>query len=491
MTIFFGRVFPCVRAREFCSGRVRRRTPGVRRTPASAFVLAVVTFVSLSCLANGQDYTTVDQRFEAVDKRLKELEDTVRARDIQIQQLESGRKRVNTYTPHVGFKVADTEKGDLNIKIFTYIRYLNQTGLDSSFTDSFGQTSTIQQRQDIQYNKVNIFLSGWFLDPKFRYMTYVWTSNTSQGLGAQVVVAGNLNYNFNDHLTFGGGTESLPGVRSTEGNFPYWLGVDNRLISDEFFRPSYTFGVWAKGKVVHTLNYAVMLGNNLSQLGVDAGQMDNELNTWSGVLTWMPTTGEFGKRAAFGDFEHHTKPATRVGLHFTRSDESKQSQPADTNSFENVQIKLSDGNTIFKPNLFGAGTSVENATYQMSSVDGGVKYRGLSLEGETYWRWITDFRGPGTGSLSNLTDTGYQIQASAMVQPQTVQVYVSNSKVYGQYGDPWDARLGMNWFPWKSESARWNLEYIQLYKSPVGGLSLPYTTGGTGPIFYTNFMVSF
>jgi hypothetical protein len=33
---------------------------------------------------------------------------------------------------------------------------------------------------------------------------------------------------------------SLPGTRSVEGNFPFWLGIDTRLIADEFFRPSYT-----------------------------------------------------------------------------------------------------------------------------------------------------------------------------------------------------------------------------------------------------------
>ncbi len=451
----------------------------------------LIAFLLMPLLGGAEENAKVDQRFLEVEQRLKQLEEDVRSRDERIQQLESNRKRANTYTPNLGFKVADTDKGDLNIKIFTYVRYLNQTGLDETFTDSFGTTSKIQQRQDIQFNKANIFFTGWFLDPKFRYMTYVWTSNTSQGLGAQVVVAGNLNYNVNEHLTFGGGTDSLPGVRSTEGNFPFWLGVDNRLIADEFFRPSYTFGIWAKGAVVDKLNYSVMLGNNLSQLGVDAGQMDNGLNTWSGALTWMPTTGEFGKRGGYGDFEGHQKMATRMGFHFTRSEETKQSQPADTNSFENVQIKLSDGNSIFKPHLFGTGIAVENATYHMSSVDAGAKYHGFSLEGETYWRWVTQFRGPETGSIPTLHDTGFQIQASAMVSPQTLQAYVSSSKVFGQYGDPWDGRIGMNWFPWKTESARWNVEYIQLHKSPVGGLSLPYATGGTGPIFYCNFMISF
>ena len=129
----------------------------------------------------------------------------------------------------------------------------------------------------------------------------------------QVVVAGNLNYTFNPHFTVGGGIDALPGVRATEGNFPFWLTMDNRLIADEFFRPSYTMGVWARGKVVDRLSYRLMLGNNLSQLGVDAGQLDDKLNTLSAALIWLPTTGEFGTAAASATSTRHQQVATRRG----------------------------------------------------------------------------------------------------------------------------------------------------------------------------------
>ena len=40
--------------------------------------------------------------------------------------------------------------------------------------------------------------------------------------------AGNLSYTFNRHISLGGGITSLPAVRSTEGQFPYWLGREPR-----------------------------------------------------------------------------------------------------------------------------------------------------------------------------------------------------------------------------------------------------------------------
>ena len=63
---------------------------------------------------------------------------------------------VGQYTPGAGFRVAKTELGELNIRVFTYLRCLNQSGLDPTYTNAFGRTSNVQQREDLQLNKVQI-----------------------------------------------------------------------------------------------------------------------------------------------------------------------------------------------------------------------------------------------------------------------------------------------------------------------------------------------
>ena len=92
-------------------------------------------------------------------------------------------KTWGAYTPNFGYKVANTERGDMSISIYSYVRYLNQKNLAPTYTNYFGVTSTLQQRQDVQINKVQIKFLGWMLDPKLRYFLYAWTSNASQGLG--------------------------------------------------------------------------------------------------------------------------------------------------------------------------------------------------------------------------------------------------------------------------------------------------------------------
>jgi len=403
------------------------------------------------------------------------------------------------YTPNLGFKLANTEYGDLNVSIYTYVRYLNQLGLDSTYTDAFGITKTVQERQDVQLLKLQIKFLGWMLNPKLRYFLYAWTSNANQGQGAQVVLAGNLQYTFNKYFTLGGGIRSLPGTRSVEGNFPFWMNVDSRHIADEFMRPSYTSGVWATGTLTDRLKYQVMLGNNMSTLGVPASRLDNGFNTLSSALIWFPT-GDFEKGFSgqgWGDFEHHDKFSTRLAVHFSRSNENKESQP-DSEQFENTQLRLSDGTVIFTSDLFAPGATITDARYRMTTIDGGFKYRGFSLEGEYFWRWLDDFKFLNTVTPETLQqvptrlfDHAFQIQGSAMVVPKTLQAYVGFSKIFGQYGQPRDFRFGANFFPFKNKVVRWNNEGLYLYKSPVGYTSVPYPVGGRGWVFHSSMELAF
>ncbi len=406
----------------------------------------------------------------------------------ELAQESEGETNWGTYKENLGFKVAETDHGDLNISIYTYGRYLNQRALQPTYTSAFGVTTDIQLRQDFQLNKLQIKFLGWIMSQKFRYFLYAWTSNPNQGLGAQVVLAGNLNYIFDKYFAVGAGIYSLPGTRSVEGNFPFWLSVDSRLIADEYMRPSYSSGVKVSGALMKGLVYQSMIANNLSTLGVSAAQLPNYFQTNATALVWMPTTGEFG--GGWGDFEDHEKVATRLAGHFTYSKENKQSQP-NTQDPDNTQLRLSDGSIIFTPNLFGPGITVTDAIYKMTCFDGGIKYHGYALEGEFYLHWLSNFQGAGTSVLRPNFDRGYQLQASAMAIPKTLQGYVGGSEVIGNYGRPWDFRAGVNYFPYKNRVIRWNTEFLYLYRSPVGYTSVPFAFGGTGPIFYTNLEMAF
>jgi hypothetical protein len=86
---------------------------------------------------------------------------------------------------------------------------------------------------------------------------------------------------------------------------------------------------------------------------------------------------------------------------------------------------------------------------------------------------------------------GFQMQASTMVFPKSIQLYLGGSTLYGKYRYPFDFRAGVNYFPFHNRVIRWNTEFLYLYHSPVGYTSVPFALGGTGPVFHTNLEVAF
>ena len=134
-----------------------------------------------------------------------------------------------------------------------------------------------------------MWVSGWVYDPKFRYQTILWSVNSTN----QVAIAGALTYHFNEAVELGVGINRLPGSYTMMGSHPYWYAPD-RVMADEFFRPGMTSGVWATGEIVPRLHYMAMLGDNLSQLGINAVKLTRN-NAWGLGLWWMPTTCEFGQ----------------------------------------------------------------------------------------------------------------------------------------------------------------------------------------------------
>ena len=122
---------------------------------------------------------------------------------------------------------------------------------DQTFTDHLGNERTIDGRNDIYPHRVMVFFKGWLGDPKLIYTIFVWTVNTTDQ---------------DAHLRQSSATSSPGGSASTPAStaprarvrcrarIPYWLGHD-RVMADEFFRPYFTYGVWAQGELMPGLWY--------------------------------------------------------------------------------------------------------------------------------------------------------------------------------------------------------------------------------------------
>ena len=250
-------------------------------------------------------------------------------------------------------------------------------------------------------------------------------------------------------------------------------------MGEESLRGGFTQGFFASGEIVKKLNYWIMLGNNLSTLGIQASKETRELSK-SISIWWMPTTGEYGARGGIGDFEYHKKAATRFGFSYVTSREDRFNNVG-TPSPDNTQVRLTDGLLFFETGSLADGVTVEEANYNMLSVDLGVKYKGFNAQLEMYGRRLSNFEADGSLPLSEIKDIGYSLQVSQMVIPRRLIIYGVNSYFWDQFKrHPYEIGGGVNVYPFNSRSWRLNAQYMRVYKTSAGGTFGLYNAGQTG-----------
>jgi hypothetical protein len=227
-----------------------------------------------------------------------------------------------------------------------------------------------------------------------------------------------------------------------------------------------------------------MVGNNNSNLDVAAVKLDRKLSA-GGALTWLPTTGEFGPRGAFGDYESHDRVATRFNLAYTYSPEDRQG--ALGTSPGNTTLRLADSLNVFDTDAFAKGVTVEKVQYKLLSAAAGLKYRGFWLQGEGYYRRLDNFIAIGRMPVGVVRDTGFDVQAAYMITPKRLEIYGTTSYVFSQYGHPKEFIAGGNYYPWDTRNLRLNVQLINVDKSPVSSTFGFYIGKITGQVLSIGF----
>lgn len=383
------------------------------------------------------------------------------------------------FTPGKGFQLVKNKYASLNISIYGMVRYLNQFPGNQVWEDHLGNQRELVGRNDFQWHRSMIWFSGYLGTPKLTYMATVWTVMTTQ----QTLLYGNIQYAFNKHLRVGMGIYPNLHLRSLQGPFPFFSSTD-RTMAEDAIRGGFTNGFFVYGELFPKLHYNMMLGNNLSTLGIKAAQLTRHLSR-SISLTWMPTTGEFGPRGGQGDLEHHEKLATRFGVHYGFSRENRFNNTG-VPSPDNTQVRMSDGVLFFETGALAPDVTVDEANFEIFTVDLGIKYKGLSVFTEFYHRVLFDYNADGEIPLESqsLLDKGFSIQAHYMIVPKLVSLYGIHSGLRDEFKrNPYEVGGGVNIYPYRSRSWRINVQGLYVYKTAAGGTFGLYTAGQTGGVF--------
>jgi hypothetical protein len=358
----------------------------------------------------------------------------------------------------------------------TQLRYLNTVSSDSTFTDHLGNVRAVHRRNDITVNRQMFNFNGYVFDEKLLYSLKIWTSAGA----ASIVITGNLGWRFSKAFTLTAGYTGVPGSRSLVNTFPYFQTID-RTMADNFFRPGFTQGAWASGEVGAGVSYLAFVGNGLNTLNISANKIDTNL-ALSGSVWWEPLGpyGHQGKsRQMYDDYLYSRTPRVRVGTAFTRSREDRFSN-LDQSTPDNTALYNSDGVLAFSTGAFAPDVTVQEALYRMWAVDAGFKWRGLTVNGQHYMRWLNDFVADGPLPVESTLDSGFDLTAGYFVVPRKLQLYGRGAQVFGAFRDSHEYGGGARWYFLPTERMWLNAELLRVNGAPYGGAFTPYTAGMNG-----------
>jgi hypothetical protein len=327
-----------------------------------------------------------------------------------------------------------------------------------------------------------VWFNGHFWKTNLRYNLTAWSLPTTQ----QSLVYGNLQYIFNDALLIGVGMAPNLTNRSMQGSFPFWAGSDRQMM-EEALRGGFSSGIWFAGQPVKRFWYNFSINTNLSQLGVTATN-DPRTLAYSAGFQWLPTTGEFGPRGGFGDLEHHTTVATRLGASMAHVREGRGAPDLEANN--ETQIRLSDGLYAFQHDALGDGLTIRFLDYDLLGFDAGLKYKGFTFQGELMMRRLSNFEftshsvAPGATTPTQLKDIGLQLQAMHMVVPKYLGFYGTYGFIRDDFKrNPYEVSGGASFYPSGTRSWRLTAHVIRVEKSPAGSNFGYYVAGQSGTTF--------
>ncbi len=377
------------------------------------------------------------------------------------------------FSPGRGFDIIKSKRGSINLSVYGLFRFIDQMPGEQTFTDHLGRERRVATRNDINWHRTMVWVSGFFYDPKFRYTITVWSLPSTE----QTLAFGLLRYLASEKFSLNAGIGPSLTARSMQGSWPFWAGSD-RQMAEEFYRGGFASSFFVTGMALPKFYYTAAVNRSLSQLGITAAN-DNRSYAYSASVQWMPTTGEFGPRGGFGDLEEHQELATRFGLSGCHAREGRYAGVDD--SPRHQQIRMSDGVNPFETGALADTVTVTSLVYENLAIDFGFKYKGFSFQTEYGIRWLSDFDATGPVPYDTIVDQAFYAEAMHMVVERKLGIYATSGYVFDEFErNPWELGGGASFYPYGSRSLRVNFHYIHVDKSPTGSSFGYYTAGQTG-----------
>lgn len=385
-----------------------------------------------------------------------------------------------------GFSIVpkDAEKTPFTIKANGWIQFRQHAFVrdSESFTDNAGVTREIRNRNAYDIERARLSLKGFALDERLTYF-YQFDGDTD----------GRHTVDFFDYWwawKFGDRLTVQFGKRKVSASRQWLLGARrtrfiDRPMTNDFFRPDRTIGLWALGKGPGTMKYEFMIGNGYRTSNLPNNTTDDK-RTFAATQYFDPW-GDFGSQIV--DYDNSREPLMRFGHSFVYSPIT--SDTLGTPNQETDFLRLTDGTRLNQIGALAPGVTVSGVDVFFYGVDYGFKFRGFSFNSEVFMRWLENFESDGVLPNNRLMQHGFYIEGGRFLIPNKLDVNFRYSEVDGLHGDASEIAAGINWFPLESHKLKCSFDVTVLDGSPLNNTTSDILLGDDGVLFRTQIQAEF
>jgi len=319
----------------------------------------------------------------------------------------------------------------------------------------------VHDSNDFEWERYRIYFTGWLWEKNLKYVVYL---DGSTNRGGNNVGFGDAYFDYQyakDHAIQWGQFLLPFGKQGVNASTYNQMFVDYS-IAHATFQAGQSLGIMPHGDIIpKKLSYAWGVFNGANNSGNGSDTLDSRMAT-SGRLVYhaIPGYDEVDET----DLIYHEKPAMDVGGSFLYN--SNYNEPG-----MNLAYAVADS---IRSGRGGYATSADRGSDVLQfGADVGFKYKGLSVTGEYYYRYVdSDYwwspwnrltvRGRGTGSPQG----GY-VQAGYFIIPKKLEVAARLAGVWG-FGDDqcWEEAVGVNYYL-KGQALKISADVSRIEEAPV------------------------
>ena len=375
-------------------------------------------------------------------------------------------------------------KTPFELKINSWIQFRHHafTRTVDSWTDNAGVTRPVLNRNAFDIERARLTFRGFAIDPRLTY--FLQLDGDTDGSHTVDFFDYWWAWKVSDDFSIQLGKRKVPASRQ-------WLlgarrtRLSDRPMSDDFFRPDRTVGIFGLGKFGDNGHYELMVGNGYRTANLPPAVVDDRFTF--AATSYIEPTGKFGSQLV--DFDSTCTPLWQLGHSFVYSPQTSNQLevPLDESDF----LRLADGTRLNETGALAPGVTVSEFDLWFYGVDLAWKHRGWSADSEVFFRWIENLRGDGPLPINSVFQHGLYVEGGKFLIDRTFDLNLRYSYVKDDFGNGSEFAGGFNWYPLSKPTLKFTFDVTRLNKSPLQNRSADISVGDSGVLFRSQFQAEF